>query len=98
MISLPQGAEVKEISPSQVRIRLERSREIMLDIEADIVGQLAEGLEIERIEVIPNKVFIIGPESKVKDTYKVRTSPMRLPATKKPMPSRRTVLGWTSPI
>ena len=33
MISLPQGAEVKEISPNQVRMRLERSREIMMEVE-----------------------------------------------------------------
>lgn len=76
MISIPQGAEVREISPSQVRMRLERSREIMLEVEPNLVGQLAEGLELEKVEVIPNRVSIIGPESKVKDTYKVGTSPI----------------------
>jgi YbbR domain-containing protein len=80
MILIPQGAEVKEISPSQVRMRLERSREILLDVEANIVGQLAEGLELMSVEVIPAQVSIIGPESKVKDTYKVTTSPIDISA------------------
>ena len=77
MISLHpevQGAEVKEIYPSQVKMRLERSKEIMMEVEPDFVGQLQENLEIVSVEVIPNKVSIIGPESKVKETYKVRTS------------------------
>lgn len=77
-ISLPQGAEVKEISPSHVRMRLESLREIMMEVEPDFVGQLHENLELVGFEVIPNKVSIIGPESKVKETYKVRTSPIDL--------------------
>ncbi len=77
-ISLPQGAEVKDISPSQVRMRLESLKEIMMEVEADIVGQLQENLELVDVEVIPNEVSIIGPESKVKETYKVRTSPIDL--------------------
>ena len=76
MISLPQGAEVKNISPSQVRMRLERSREVMLEVEENLVGQLQENLEIVRVDIIPNKVSVIGPESKVNEAYKVRTSPI----------------------
>ncbi len=78
MISLPPGAEVTGYSPSQVRMRLERSREIMLEVEADFVGQLQENLELVRIEIIPNEVSIIGPESKMKETDKVKTSPIDL--------------------
>ena len=76
MISLPQGAEVREISPSHVRMRLERSREIIMEVEPALIGQLPEHLEIVSVEVIPNEVSIIGPESKVKETDKVRTSPI----------------------
>jgi len=81
MIILPPGAqdaEVKLIQPSQVRMRLERSKEIMMQVEYDFVGQLPENLEIESVDVIPNEVAIIGPESKVKDTYTVKTSPIDL--------------------
>lgn len=78
MISLPQGAEVKEWSPSQVRMQLENSREIMMQVVPDLIGQLQENLELVRVEVIPNEVSIIGPESKVKETDKVMTSPIFL--------------------
>jgi len=78
MIILPPGAEYKDHTPNQVRMRLERSKEIMMEVEEDFVGKLQENLELVRVEVIPNEVSIIGPESKVKETYKVRTSPIDL--------------------
>ncbi|NIO48177.1 MAG: hypothetical protein GTN73_01875 [Candidatus Aminicenantes bacterium] len=76
MISIPSGAEVREIYPSQVSLKLERTKEILLDVEANIIGKLKEGLEIENVGIFPPQVLIKGPESKVKDRYKVRTSPI----------------------
>lgn len=78
MISLPSGGEVMDIYPSQVNLRLERTKEVMLQVEPSITGELQQGLKLEKIEVIPNEVLIKGPESKVKETFKVRTSPIDL--------------------
>jgi YbbR domain-containing protein len=76
MISIPSGAEVREIYPSQVSLKLERTKEILLDVEANIIGKLKEGLKLENVGIFPPQVLIKGPESKVKDRYKVRTSPI----------------------
>ncbi|MFB0565977.1 MAG: YbbR-like domain-containing protein [Candidatus Aminicenantaceae bacterium] len=76
MISLPQGAEVIRISPNKVNLGLEKTREVMLEVEANIIGELAEGLKIEKIEVIPPAVKVVGAESKIRDKDKVRTSPI----------------------
>ncbi len=76
MISIPEGAEVKDIYPSQVELRLEQSKEIMLQVEPNITGKLQEGYKIEKVEIIPPQVPIKGPESKVNDKDKVRTSPI----------------------
>lgn len=78
MISLPQGAEVVQIFPSQVRLRMERSKEVLLDVEASLVGRLPDNLELVRVEVVPEQVFVTGPESKVDESDKVRTSPIDL--------------------
>lgn len=78
MISLPQGAEVMQIFPSQVMVKLERSKEVLLDVEPTLVGQLPENLEFVRWEVIPSQVSVTGPESRVKETDKVRTNPIDL--------------------
>lgn len=76
MISIPEGAEIKDIHPSQVNLRLERTKEIELEVVPNIIGELKEGLKIEKIEVIPSKVPIKGPESEVQETDKVKTSPV----------------------
>jgi len=78
MISLPQGAEVIQIFPSQVKMRMERSKEVLLDVEPKLVGQLPDNLELVRYEVIPSQVSVTGPESRMKETDKVRTNPIDL--------------------
>jgi len=83
MISIPSGAEVREIRQSQVSLKLERTREILLDVEANIIGELKKGLKVENVGVFPPQVLIKGPESKVKDDYKVRTSPIDISALTK---------------
>jgi YbbR domain-containing protein len=76
MISIPQGAEIEEIHPPQVVIELERAKEIVMPIEATIIGELQEGLILKLVEVVPAEVLVRGPESKVLDSAKVRTTPV----------------------
>jgi len=76
MISVPSGAEVIKVTPNKVNLQLEKTREVMLDVEPNIIGKLAEGLQIQKIEVSPPKVKVIGAESKIRDRDKVRTSPI----------------------
>ena len=78
MISIPAGvrATVLKISPNTVNLKLEKSVEVMLDVQPDIIGEPIEGLKVEKIEVDPVQIPIRGAESKVKEDYKVRTSPI----------------------
>jgi len=76
MISIPSGAEIKEIYPSQVHINLEYTKEVLLQIEANLIGQLPEGYELKKVEVVPPEVMIRGPESKVPDKAAARTTPI----------------------
>lgn len=78
MISMPTGvrATVIKITPNTVNLKLEKSIEIMLDVKPDIIGDLIEGLKVERIEVDPAQILIKGAESKVREDYKVRTTPI----------------------
>lgn len=76
MVSIPEGAEVKEIYPSQVNLKLEMTKEIIVDVEANIIGELAEEYRLANVEVVPSRVLIKGPESKIKEGMKVRTSPI----------------------
>lgn len=76
MISIPEGAEVKDINPSQVTLKVEMLREITLQVEPNITGKLQEGLILVSKEVIPPQVVVKGPESKIKAKDKVSTSPI----------------------
>ena len=76
MISIPQGAEVKEVRPSQVNLKLERTIQALLEVEPTITGELQEGLGVVTIEVVPSQVLVRGPESKVNKNDKVRTTPV----------------------
>lgn len=77
MISIPAGAKatVIRISPNTVNLKLEKTKEIMLEVEPDIVGVVKKGFKI-RWRVDPPQVLIQGPESKLKEDYIVRTSPV----------------------
>jgi len=76
MISIPTGAEVVRISPAMVRLKLERTREVSLDIVPNIIGQAKEGYGIAKIEVSPPRVLVKGPESKFGQKDRVSTSPV----------------------
>jgi YbbR domain-containing protein len=73
MVITPEGAEVKEIYPSQVNLKLEMTKEIELEIEANITGKLPEGYRLNRWEVEPPTVLVKGPESKLNEQLKVQT-------------------------
>lgn len=76
MISLPEGAELLNVIPNLVHIKLERTKETYLKIEPYIIGELSPGLKIEKIEVIPPVVKVEGPESRVIPGEKIRTTPI----------------------
>lgn len=76
MISIPTGAEVVRISPTMVRLKLERTTELSLDVVPNIIGQAKEGYGIAKIEVQPPRVLVKGPESKFGPKDRVSTSPV----------------------
>jgi YbbR domain-containing protein len=78
MISLPPGAVVVRISPTKVRLKLERTQEVMLDIVPTVIGQAKEGYGISKIEITPPRVLVKGPESKIREKDKVSTSPINI--------------------
>lgn len=76
MVSIPDGAEVKEISPSLVNLKFEKSEQLMLSIKPNIIGELPPGFTLLKTEVEPSEVLVKGPESKLNENDVVRTSPI----------------------
>jgi len=78
MISIPPGAAVVRISPNKVKLRLERAKEVPLDVVPNIVGQVKENFRVVRVDVAPPRVSVKGPESKIRENDKVTTSPINI--------------------
>lgn len=78
MISLPPGAEVVRITPNKVRLKLEKTKEALLEIVPNIIGQVKEGYRIAKVDVIPQRVIVKGPESKVREKDRVATTPINV--------------------
>ncbi|HDJ23513.1 MAG: hypothetical protein B5M54_06610 [Candidatus Aminicenantes bacterium 4484_214] len=78
MISIPPGAEVKDIHPSQVSLRLEEAREEIMEVRPNLIGNLPEGYLLEKVEVLPPQILIRGPKSRFKEGEVVMTTPVVL--------------------
>ena len=75
-VQVPQGAEVVGISPNMVRLKLEKTRQMDLEVAPMVVGKVAEGFRIAKIEVTPAKVPVKGAESKIRARDRLTTSPV----------------------
>jgi YbbR domain-containing protein len=75
-IAVPQGAEVVGISPNIVRLKLEKTRQMDLEITPMIVGKVGEGFRIAKVEVTPARIPVKGPESKIRARDRLTTSPV----------------------
>lgn len=76
MVTLPPGAEVLDMTPNKVTVRLEKTREAVLDVHATIRGKVASGFRIARVEVDPSQVVVHGPEGRLKPKDTVTTAPI----------------------
>jgi len=79
-VKLPPGIAFVRAVPSQIRMRLEYrvSREVPVVVRYS--APAPDGFRIERQDVVPPLVRIVGPESKVNAIDKVQTDPIDLAA------------------
>ncbi len=75
-IAVPQGAEVVGVSPNLVRLKLEKTRQMDLEVAPMIVGKVGEGFRIAKIVITPPRVPVKGPESKIRTHDRLTTSPI----------------------
>lgn len=78
MIVVPEGVEVKSVSPSQVMMKLEEIKEISLKVEVVFENEMPEGYKLAMFEPIPVEIPVRCPASKIKDSeiLKLKTQPI----------------------
>jgi len=75
-IVVPQGAELVGISPNIVRLKLEKTKRMDLEITPIIVGKVGDGYRIAKIDVTPARIPVEGPESRIRSRDRLTTSPI----------------------
>ncbi|MBN1940026.1 MAG: hypothetical protein JW843_10590 [Candidatus Aminicenantes bacterium] len=76
IVTVPTGAKAVRVFPNKVRIKIERSAEVLMEIEPILIGKPKDGLQVDQVEIVPSKVFVRGPESKIMSKDRIRTSPV----------------------
>lgn len=76
MIIAPPEAKVVLVMPNKVHLKLEKSVEVSMDVTPTLIGKVKDGFKIVRTELVPSKVQVRGPQSKIKPKDVIRTSPI----------------------
>jgi len=76
MVKTPPEVEIISVSPPYIHVKLEKTKRLEMEVVPSLIGRPAEGYRLVKVEVIPAKVMVSGPESKVKTRDKVITSPI----------------------
>jgi len=77
-IELPLGLEVVRITPSAIRIEMEKRVERAIAVEPNIVGSPPDGYLIDRISVRPGSVRVNGPVSTLNNMLSLSTEPITI--------------------
>jgi diadenylate cyclase len=59
-ITLPPGIQLKQVDPQALEVTLDLPVEKTLPIQADWVGKLADGLILEDVRLVPDKIKVVG--------------------------------------
>lgn len=79
-LHLPSGVRLVRTIPAQVRLTFEKRAKRFLKVEIPFSGQLRAGITVDRIEVEPPLLEIVGPESKVNAARNPMSDPLDLRA------------------
>ena len=72
------GAEIVSITPARLRLQLEETRSKEVDVKATIVGSPAEGYQVSAVRIIPPRVPLSGPQSRIEQVTETDTEPISI--------------------
>ncbi len=71
-------AEIVNITPARLRLQLEETWSKEVDVKATIVGSPAEGYEVSAVRIIPQRVQLSGPQSRIEQVTEAETEPISI--------------------
>jgi len=83
-VGAPFGARVMRVTPTSVRVVLDRTVERTVEVIPRVVGSPAEGFELYQIDLSPDKIDVVGPASHVSGLEQVTTEPVSVDGLREP--------------
>lgn len=91
-IRAPKGVKVLRVTPSRVRLVLERSATAVVPVVARLTGRPPAGYRVSRVSVSPSEIEVRGPRSEIERWKQVATDPIDLSGLRGTI-TRRASLG-----
>ncbi len=76
LLSLPRGVKVERISPAQVNLEIAAVLKRTVPVQPEFVGKPPRGYTVKEVEVVPDRVEIVGPAPQVEKIEAVATAPV----------------------
>jgi len=76
LVHLPGGANVVKVSPSQIKLTIEKKMARKLPVVPSVVGTPKSGFAVRRVSVSPEQVIVEGARSEVASLDQVLTTPV----------------------
>jgi YbbR domain-containing protein len=83
-VAVPFGARVARVTPTTVRIVLDRTVEGSVEVIPRVVGSPAAGFELAQIDLSPQRIDVVGPSSRVEGLAQVTTEPISVDGLREP--------------
>ena len=77
-LNLPSGVQLMRSIPSQIRLRFEHSMQKEIPVQVRFSGPPPDGYRVKDQEAIPERIRIVGPESRVLQVLNAETDPIDL--------------------
>lgn len=77
-VALPPGIQLKQVEPQSLHVTLDLPVEKVLPIQPDWSGKLADGLILEEVRTVPEKVNVVGGSLMLRDIQTIYTEKIPL--------------------
>lgn len=83
-VAAPFAARVMRVTPTSVRLLLDRTVERTVQVIPRVVGSPAEGFELHKIDLSPQSIEVVGPSTHVSGLEQVTTEPVSVDGLREP--------------
>lgn len=73
---VPHNVQIVQVVPSQIRLDIDRSASKTVNVTPRVIGTFAAGYRLADVQVMPSRITITGPESRLNNIDSAITDPV----------------------